>query len=360
MNDKEILATENPNVSEVGFADIIKSFIVYTKEILRNWYIVLLGIVLFSSVFVYMSKKSKPQYESKLSFMFSEDESFNPVKATLGSLGLGGGSQNNTGRMLELAKSRAILEMSFFRRVEIDGKDDFMANHLINYLGLHDRWKNDTTGLKDFYFTHADIENFKRHEKFVVIKLHEILVVKNPLLKSTIARESGVMRLSLKTPNETLSIELLRAIFDDLSQYYIIRTVEKEIITHNLLKKTTDSLRAVTSARERSIAEYNDKNRNVILESNKVEPKRMQRELTVTSIIYAESQKNAEMARFMMQSKTPKIQPIDVPMAPINPERMSLAKALFFGIFGGVFSSILFIVLRKMVRDALSKSLKPA
>ncbi|MCY7330579.1 MAG: hypothetical protein LH618_18655, partial [Saprospiraceae bacterium] len=63
--------------------------------------------------------------------------------------------------------------------------------------------------------------------------------------------------------------------------------------------------------------------------------------------------KNAEFAEFALKSSTPFLSLIDVPIPPIKPEPRGRAKALIFGLVIGLVLSSLFVIVRKIVRDAL-------
>jgi uncharacterized protein involved in exopolysaccharide biosynthesis len=71
------------------------------------------------------------------------------------------------------------------------------------------------------------------------------------------------------------------------------------------------------------------------------------------AIMYSEAIKNAEVADFAMKSKVPFVQSIDIPFSPLTPTRPSLLLNLVIGTSIGLFISIIFISIRKLLRDSL-------
>ena len=70
--------------------------------------------------------------------------------------------------------------------------------------------------------------------------------------------------------------------------------------------------------------------------------------------MYGEIIKNLEISDFTLRNKTPFVQPIDRPILPLDAEKTSLFKSMFIGGFLGLFLSILFITIRKILREVMS------
>ena len=70
--------------------------------------------------------------------------------------------------------------------------------------------------------------------------------------------------------------------------------------------------------------------------------------------MYGESLKNLEIADFSLRNRTPFVQIIDEPIAPITPSVKSKLSAIFIGGILGVFLSVSYFVFWKIFRDTMN------
>lgn len=342
---------------EISFRDIVLAVREYSREVLRNWIWVLAFSLPISGFLLYKAIISKPEYNASLTFLVNGNEGSSlGIAAIAGKLGLDGlgGRGTNLDKITDLSKSRRIVQLALFHRMNIDGQDDFFANHLIRERELHKAWEKDTTGLTGFLFKHDNFERFSRTENSALLKLYDILSGKKGIFACSFAKTSEMLTLNLTTRNETLSIELLKAIFSELGDFYVEKTVIKEAKTYKVLKTQSDSIKRLARAREAAAASFDDSQRGLIFSQDKLPSEQMKKEALIYNTMYAESQKNLAIAGFALESKAPYIQEIDIPIAPIDPDRKSKKMAVIIGFLIGGFLGTLFIVLRKKIRDSLS------
>jgi hypothetical protein len=350
--------TKRVETDEISFRDIVLGVQEYGREILRNWYWIFVFALPLAGYLFYKAATTKPTYSASLTFLVNSNEGSSlGIAAIAGKLGLDGlgGGNTNLDKITGLSKSRRIVQMALFRREVIDGKDDFFANHLIREQGLHDSWKNDTTGLKDFLFKNDSFLQFTRAENSALLTLYDILSGQKGIFSCSFVKTSEMLTLDLTTTNETLSIELLQAIFSELSNFYIKKSTTKESKTYQVLKDQSDSLKRLARAREASAANFDDRQRGLILNQDKLPSEQMKKEAMIYNTMYAESQKNLAIAGFSLENKAPYIQEIDSPIAPIQPKKKSKKMALVLGCLIGGFLGVLFVVLRKKIRDSLKE-----
>jgi hypothetical protein len=341
---------------EISFRDIVLSIREYGHEVLKNWYWIFIFALPIAGYLFYKAAKTKPTYSASLTFFVNGNEGSSlGIAAIAGKLGLDGlgGGNTNLDKITGLSKSRRIVQMALFRRETIDGKDDFFANHLIREHDLHNAWKNDTTGLKDFVFKNNNFLQFSRAENSALLELYDILSGQKGIFSCSFVKTSEMLTLDLTTTNETLSIELLQAIFTELSDFYIKKSTTKESKTYQVLRDQSDSIKRLARAREASAANFDDRQRGLILTQDKLPSEQMKKEAMIYNTMYAESQKNLAIAGFALENKAAYIQEVDSPIAPLTPKRKSKKMALVLGCLIGGFIGTLFIVLRKKIRESL-------
>ena len=352
--------TKTIEKDEISFRDIVLTVREYSREVLRNWWWILIFTIPITSYMLYKAIKAKPTYTASLTFLVNGNEGSSlGIAAIAGKLGLDGLGGNNTNldKITGLSKSRRIVQLALFHREVIDGKDDFFANHLIRERDLHKSWEKDTTGLKDFVFKNNNFETFSRIENKALLALYNILSGEKGAFSCTFAKMSEMLTLDLTTTNETLSIELIQAIFSELSDFYVKKSTTKEAKTYRVLKEQSDSIKRLARSREASAASFDDRTRGLILNQDKLPSEQMKKEALIYNTMYAESQKNLAIAGFALESKAPYIQEIDSPIAPILPKRKSKIIAVILGCIVGGFLGVVLIVLKKKIREALTNDL---
>ena len=352
----DIQTTSIPPIEndEITLKELILKAKEYIIEIIRYWYIVLLFILPIAAYMFYDAYKTKATYKADLTFSVNTDQGTSlGLAAALGGLGeLGGNTKLD--KIVELSKSRKISQTALFRRAVINNVDDYFANHLIRERELHVGWENDTSGLKGFLFKRDSVERFSRTENGALLKLHDILVGKTPIFTGSYDKKSEIMKLSLTTTNEDLSIGLLKVIYDDLSTFYVAKSTSKEERTYKLFRAKADSLKNLVRSKDVSADRYEDRNRGSLFLEDKREVERLKKEAYIYNTLYGETEKNMTLASFALESKAPFIQEIDMPISPIKGEKKSKKMALITGFLLGGFLGAIIIILRKILRESLA------
>ena len=338
---------------EITLKELILKVKEYAVEILRNWWILALFIVFITAIMLYLAYTTKPTYNAELTFIVNDEGSNSlGLSAALGGVGdLTGESKSKFEKIIGLSKSRRILQLALFRTTEIKGLKDFYANHLIREFELHKKWQKDTTGLKDFLYTTVHLDSFNRVENKVLLVLQEVMVGKKPVFLGSYDKRSEILKFSLMTTNEELSIKLLKVIYEDLSTYYVEKATAKEERTYKIFRSKSDSLRDILRRKDISADKYEDKNRGSLFLEDKREVDRLKKEAYIYNTLYAETEKNMNIAGFALESKVPYIQDIDMPIAPIKPEKKSKLLALLIGFLAGGFLGSIVVIVKKALRS---------
>lgn len=347
---------------EVTLKDIVDKLNEYYKEVLKNWKLLFLVTLTFVMLMFYKAFTTSNNFPANLTFMLNEDERRADGLGGLASIvGLGVRSGNvNLEKMLRLAESRKIIQEVLFEKISLNNKKDFYANHIIEQYNLHDEWE-DSDLLKDFnVFSNDNLNSFTRAENQALKYLHKTIIGREGevgLLSTDIDEDTGIITIGVGTTKESLSIGLVNTIYEKLSRFYIDQSIEQQQKTYQLTKNKTDSLRIALDAAQFQVLRINDSNRNLSLRQYEIEELRLKGKVQLLSIAYGEAFKNQEIASFALQSKTPFIQLIDLPLAPLTPSKnlMTYIKNILIGGFLGGFLSIGYIVCRKILNDAMGE-----
>jgi len=341
---------ENINNDDLTLKDIINLVIKYFHEVKKYWILPLAFGILFAGYKGYKAYAQKATYKATLTFMINEDEGAKLGGGAASILGRLGGTtaKFNLDKILELSKSRNIVQQALFSKIAMDKKEDYFANHFIKAYDLNKNSKN------PIVFSRDDVDKFTDAENAMLQKIYIMLVGPEGLVSNSSNDKSGIMTMTISTVNELLSIEFLKKLYDKLSNFYISKSIEKEQVAYNALKTKSERLYAQMNSKEAAKASFDDSNLSVFQESSKLPGKRYERDARILGAIYAEVIKNLELAEISLQNKTPFVQVIDYPIPPLEPQKDSLLKSILLGLLLGGIIGITVVIIRKIFQEAMA------
>ncbi len=354
------LTKENSQAKEFTLKDAIEFVKESFFELLRCWKLIILITLPFVLYFLYSAMTKEPTYRASLTFMVNEDEGsgggMSQIFSSFGIPGIAAG-KNNLDKILELARSRRIIQNVIFDKVSINSSEDYIANHIINIYDFHEKWEDDTTGLKNYLFEKDSLPLFNRTDNTALKRVHKKIVgskdVKG-LLKTSYTPETGIMEFVMKTENEKLSIEFSKILYHRILEFYVKKTIEKQQQTYDIMRLKLDTILQEMSSAEYQLASFRDRNLGLWSDKDKLREVQLQRDVRVLNERYALMLKNLEIADFTLKNKVPFVQLIDEPIPPIKPEMESKIISILIGGFLGGFLAVVFVIARKIFRDALA------
>ncbi|NND05150.1 MAG: hypothetical protein HKN87_02120 [Saprospiraceae bacterium] len=355
-------SSESLREDEVTLKQLIVMLREYIVEVLSHWKLAVLICLPFVAYKLYDAWTTKVVYPATLTFMVDEHQGGGSagIANVLGQFGISGVQHGkyNLDKILEISRSRRVLRLALFTKAKMRGKEDFLANHLLGQFDFHEKWKDDTTGLRDYLFDHGRVEEFSRLDNRVLKSLQGLLngSSKKPgVYNTSYDEDTGIMSLKMSAPSEDLSITIVDTIFSKLTNYYVGNAIEKAEATYKVMRNKTDSLAQALAAAEYRLADFIDKNKNIYsARQGTLQQSRLTAEVNRLQIMHGESLKNLEYADFALKNKTPFIALIDDPIPPLNPEIKSKLMALIIGLIMGIMVAVTFIIGRKIYRDAMA------
>jgi hypothetical protein len=304
-------------------------------------------------------------YSAQVTFMINDDEGggMGGIGAILGSLGMGAskGGKYNYEKISQLTTSRKILSEMLFAPATYKGKTDCIGNHFIATYKILDEWSTDTL-LRDYQFSNAKKSKRDQYkDQVAVFKLAKMLKG-NPLngIEGIISvkydDESTILTLSAQTLTPALSIIMANALYDQLSEFYILKTLERQQATYSHVKYKVDSIYGELRGAESRLAGFQDQSHGIILNTTRLPKEQLARKVEMLYLMYGEAIKNLETAEFLLKNATPYFQVIDQPVEPLQPLGKSRFKALLIGGLAGVFVGLAFFIGRRYILDDLKGS----
>lgn len=347
---------------EITLKELIEKILEFWRELWNNKFLIILFTIPFIAYFGYKAKTTEITYKAPLTYTLSDGGGGGGgLAGILGSFGLGKGGKVNMDRIIELSKSRNIMQKVMFTKVPLDtlgGKNDYIANHLITLYELDKAWAKSNPVLEGFRFTHDSIANFNANEYKVLKMVHGKIVggvnIKNPIFSNGFNEDTGIMTITSNTVDEELSIIISNKVYEELKNYYILSNVKGSKNTFEFVQAKTDSIMTRLEDKQYQLARFNDSHRNLSDPDLIVQRKLLEMEIAKLSAMYGEATKNSEIADFSLEAGVPDINIIDEPLPPLDPIAESFLIALIKGgLLGGLLAAG-FVIARKIVKDAMA------
>ncbi len=348
---------QRPN-DEISLKELVLIVQSYIKAVLSKWIWVALVAIFLAGGLAVRAWMTEVNFIAELTFLVNEDDgqSLGGVGAVLGQFGLGGAnSEYNLDKIVELAKSRKIVQTALLKEVEIEGEKDFLANFLIQELNLHEDWQDSKRA--GFLFTNDSIPSFDWSGRSALKMLYSRVVTggdEKPLMSLDYDDATTILSLKSNTTDEKLSLALTDALYSELSQFYIEQSIAKPRQTYENLLQKSDSIQVELASAERSLARNQDGSLGLVRAQDNLSRNRLERKVQLLTVMYGEVLKNTEAASFALKNATPFFQIIDTPMSPLPAIGAGWLRAGMLGFGLGIFLMTSFFVTQKFWRDLMA------
>lgn len=329
-----------------------KEFFLFT---IRKW--VLIGLIIFiaglAGAVHYWLKD--PQYVANLTFALEESSNdvggYANIAAQLG-FNIGGGSSSGAFKgdnLIELMKSRYILEKTLLSEVKIKGEKKLLINYYLDITKKGERYVK--RGFLPKYYYDSDKNSYTLQQDSILYRCQKD--ISNQLLSvSRIDKKLSIISVSVQSLDQHFAIAFCKELVDILTNFYIETVTKKDSKNVAVLQTHADSLRRLMSGSLAEVAIANDLNINPMRQVQKLTSQRGQIDANVYSMAYGEILKNLELARIALQRETPLIQLIDEPTLPLENNKKGRLYGLIVGVsIASIFLLPLLILLYKIEAD---------
>ena len=324
----------NSSDNEISFEELVQLSRRFVRKSLKLWWMFMLLFVLLAGILVGDALLTPPEYKATFTFMRNEDEGngLSGVGSILGQFGIRGGRNRfNLDGVLELAKSRRIVQETIFEEVQVDSLTDYLGNFVIDIYELDKDWVLDEQSLEGYRFTADSLGEYSPTDLYALKRVYMFIIGsenREGLVSASYSEESNILSFSATTRNEDLSLRLIEELYENLADYYITHSVAKQRATYDIVKSKADSIGGVLRAAEMEYARFRDANQNLFTFTDRLRQEQLSRDIQKLNIIHAEALKNVEIADFSLKNATPVIVELDEPVKPLETIRKSLIRAI--------------------------------
>ncbi|MGY4383099.1 hypothetical protein ACVWYN_000118 [Pedobacter sp. UYP24] len=360
MNEPGINPKNSVHSDEVSLKDIIIKIHRGFAMLLSKWLIIMLAIIIGSTFGLIYSFSKSPSYIASTSFVLEEGNSGGGFIGGLGGLasmvgldvGAGGGIFQGD-NIVELYKSRTMIQRTLLTSINFDGKKQLLVERYIEHNKLLESWK-DNPRLNKI--------DFKKNENFTRLQDSVLGVIVEDIRTRYLSvgkpdKKLSIISAEVKSTDESFAMEFNRAIVENVSNFYINTKTKKSLENVVILQQKVDSVRAVMDGAIYSAASVVDAtpNLNPTRQLQRTAPvQRSQFSAETNKSILGELVKNLELSKMSLRKETPLIQVLDEPVYPLVKIRFGKMKGLILGGLIGFMSICTILVVRRLYIQILS------
>lgn len=350
---------DNDEISLKELIQKIQEWIAYLKT---QWKIII-GIAALGGIigFVYASFQ-KPTYKAALTFALEEEKSGGGLGGAMGlassfgiDLGSGAGGAFSGSNLIELMKSRRLVEKTLLSPLTIDGKTISLADFYIQFTKMNKGW-SEKPAMKNVNFpVNADRKKFSLQQDSVLKNLY-LGILKTNLTVSQKDKKVSILSIEVKSENEIFSKAFTETLAKETSEYYVEIKSKKSKMNVDILQHQSDSIRNELNSAITGVASASDNvyNLNPALNVKRTPGTRRQVDVQANTAILTQLVAQLEMAKVGLRKETPLLQVIDAPILPLEKEKVGRLKSLVLGGFLAGFLTVLYLVFGQLYRKMVA------
>lgn len=335
--------------NEISLKDLIRQGVDLINYFKKKWIFIVCFTLSFIVFGVFFSVFTKPYYIATLTFALEDKSSsgssgLSSIASNFGlNIGAGDGGAFAGDNIIELIKSRLLIEKTLLTKVKINDKRELIINRYIDFHGLRNKWKNTKT-LSNLSYDSIARESFSR-EQDSVLGIIQNQIVQNSLLVFKVDKKLSIISVKVKSKDEVFSKVFCENLVKNVTDFYIETKVGKSRNNVFLLQTRVDSVKRALDQAMYGRASFVDQNLGLIRQSAAVPKLKQEMQIQMLGAMYSELVKNLELNKLSLMREEPLIQIIDSPRFPIERQAYNpIYSAVIGGIFGLFFSMILLTI----------------
>ena len=348
---------QNPN-DEISLKELLEKGKEWYVYLLSQWKIIVLAGVIGAALGLAYSFSKKPIYTASLSFVVEGEQSGGGGLGSLASsfgfdMGVSSGGGIFVGsNLMELFKSRTMVEQTLLSPVIVKGKTISFAEMYIQNHGWRTQW-NENHKYKNIQFApKEDRKNYTRVHDSILGKIYDDLSKTN-LSVGQKDKKIAIINIDVTSSNELFAKYFCEALATEVSDFYIETKSKKSRENMLVLERQTDSIRLELNGAITGVAVANDNTfgLNPAMNVRRAPSSRRQVDVQANTAILTELVKQTELAKVTLRKETPLIQIIDKPILPLRNEKFGKAKGIVMGGFLAGFLTVLGLIVRRLFKQ---------
>ena len=361
MNEQNINQLNNTNAAdsdEISLKELIQKINDWVAYLKTKWKIILLAGVLGAAIGVVYAFFQKPTYKAVLTFALEEDKGGGGgLSGAMGlassfgiDLGSSGGGAFAASNLMELMKSRLLVEKTLLNPIVVNGDNISLAEYYIQINDLREKW-SEKPALKNIQFLpNTNRSNFTLQQDSIIQTIYKGLVNEGSsnygLAITQKDKKISITNLEVVSIDEKFSKSFCENLAKVTTEFYIETKSKKSRLNVEILQKQTDSIREALNSAITGVASASDNvyNLNSALMVKRAPSSKKQVDVQANTAILTQLVAQLELSKVTLRKETPLIQVIDRPILPLEKDKVSKLKSLILGGFLAGFLTVLYLV----------------
>ena len=339
---------------EISIADLISRIKEITKYLKSKWIIILSFSFLGALLGLGYSILKKPTYTAVCTFVLEDAKSGGGLGqytglASLAGINLGGSSGGifEGDNIIELYKSRAMIEKALLAQDINNRNNEPLINAFIKAYNLKNKWINDDLG-ENVNFN-INQKSFTRVQDSLIT---DIVDVFNKKLLNVIKpdKKLNIIKVEVESKDEYFSKNFTEKLVQVVNEFYTQTKTKKTFQNVQILQHQADSVKESLNASLFGVASAIEAspNANPQLVSLKVLSQKKQIDVQAATAIYSEIVKNLEITKISLREEKPLIQIIVEPVLPLPSSKVKKYIATLVGFFTSALIISAFFSIKKL------------
>ena len=331
--------------SLLNLINSIKDWLIYLLSNLKG--IVIITSIFLSVVLLYNFIKS-PVHYARTSFVLDSESSSNSIGdiASLASLaGINASSFIDASSLFqidniqELYRSNSMIKQTLLTDSDFGNEHSLLIDRLASNEKIDKKWDKLNV---DFSTYNSKSNSLRVHDSILneVVKIikEKYLLVDKPSRKTTI------LEIGFDHKDELFAKSFNENLVSIVNDFYFKTKTQKTGENLKILERQADSVKKVLDKSILFLAEKDQSipNPNPLTKVSLVPYQKALVDVQANGAIYQQIVTQLELAKVTHRNNTPLIQIIDKPVLPLENSRLKLFECFVYGIFGGLFFSVLY------------------
>ena len=355
--------TEQFDNDEISLKELVLKIKEWYQFLLTKWRLIILAGIIGGLIGFTYAYFQKPTYKAALTFAMEEEKSGGGgLGGALGlasqfgiDLGSSGGGAFSGANLIELMKSRKLVEKTLLSPIEVDGKAQSLVEYYLAFNEIKKDW-DEKPLLKNVSFPiDADRTKFTLQQDSILKEVAAELIKKD-LVISQKDKKVSILSIEMNSTNEQFAKVFCETIAKETSEYYVEIKSKKSKMNVDILQHQADSIRAELNSAITGVAAAADNvfNLNSAMNVRRTPSARRQVDVQANTAILTQLVGNLELAKVTLRKETPLLQIIDRPSFPLEKEKVGKLKSLALGGFLAGFLTVLYLVFSSLYKKLIA------
>lgn len=289
----------------IGLQEIRRGLARLSTIVRKNAFIVLGTIAMCLGFVVGAEVLTPTKYLSELRFVVSDKDSGTPMGvaglASQFGIGIGGNSGLSLDRIVAIGKSERVFRRSTLSAYS--GRDSIFKSLGEKILEVYGEQLKVS---KPLFGEQVMTKEDRKEIRFNL--MHDLVfgaMGEGGLASMLYDEDAEVVIMRAETVDHRLSYGLLESTYEELQKFYTISVTSQKAKTLETLTVKADSLANRIDELDVRIAAIRDKSRGIFLDRYTMELTRLERDRSLTQVVYGEVLKNKVATEFALDSTTP-------------------------------------------------------